>query len=434
MFSPGGKAMRKLHRVAIAAFAALALAAPAALAQTAPAPVAKTADAAKLQVWFAVSGANGEAFKGLLDRFNAVTADIDVSYSFSGSYGDTATKVSAALVSKTAPDVALMAAGPLYTGGQGDFYMEGKINEADFKKGDVFPGVWEYAKIKGRICAVPYGISVPILYYNKTILAKAGIDLAKNPPRSWDDLARLARQAQANGNVTGSTDFWGFDTTDAAWLFKTMLNQNGNTVINVKGDAITAAFADDSAVQVATWWKKLVDDKVMPVGQHSNAEKKFLSGNVAFLVATSARIAAWSKDPANPAGATAMPFWKKASVALGGNVLVVLSQNPKLREASWRLVKWLASAEIQTEFALKTGYLPIRKSGVALPAAAAAVVKNPMYAIAFDQLDISWSYFHFDQMGTMDQILVQAIDVIERGAASPKDALSKAAKDLDAEM
>nr|MBP7105809.1 hypothetical protein [Spirochaetia bacterium] len=63
-----------------------------------------------------------------------------------------------------------------------------------------------------------------------------------------------------------------------------------------------------------------------------------------------------------------------------------------------------------------------------------AVTENPMYAIAFDQLDISWSYWHFEQMGTMDQLLAQAVDALERGALTPKAALDKAAKELQAEI
>ena len=64
----------------------------------------------------------------------------------------------------------------------------------------------------------------------------------------------------------------------------------------------------------------------------------------------------------------------------------------------------------------------------------AAVEKNQMFSVAFDQLENSWSYWHFDQMGTMDQILAQAIDQFERRVATPKAALEKAAADLQAEI
>ena len=100
----------------------------------------------------------------------------------------------------------------------------------------------------------------------------------------------------------------------------------------MKGTKIAPAFADEKADEVALFWKKLVDDKVMPMGQHSNAEKKFLAGNLAFLVATSARISRWASDPALKIGAIPMPYFQKPSVALGGNVLVILSKDLKTKE------------------------------------------------------------------------------------------------------
>jgi ABC-type glycerol-3-phosphate transport system substrate-binding protein len=369
----------------------------------------------------------------MLEKYDALNDDVTIESSYSGNYGDTATKVSASLISNTAPDVALMAAGPLYTGARNDYFIESKINDPDFNKDDIYPGVWDYAKYNGRICAVPYGISTPVLYYNKAILDKAGISL-KNPPKTWAEFVQIAKTAQAKGNVSGSADFWGFDVTDVAWLFKTMLNQNGNSIIAVKGTKIAPAFADEKADEVALFWKKLVDDKVMPMGQHSNAEKKFLAGNLAFLVATSARISRWASDPALKIGAIPMPYFQKPSVALGGNVLVILSKDLKTKEVAWKLVKYLASKENQTAFALNTGYLPIRKSGLTLPEAKKAVESSGMFGVAFDQLDNSWSYWHFEQMGTMDQILAQMIDTIERNVRDPKAALDKAAADLQAEI
>ncbi|MCX7026203.1 MAG: ABC transporter substrate-binding protein [Spirochaetes bacterium] len=397
------------------------------------AAISPVAAQTKLKVWYAISGDSGAAFKAMLDKYSAANPDVALEASYSGNYGDTATKVSAALVSNTAPDVALMAAGPLYTGERGDYFIETKINDPDFNKDDIFPGVWDYAKFDGRICAVPYGISTPVLYYNKAILDKAGISM-KNPPKTWNELFQVAKTAQAKGNVNGSADFWGFDVTDVGWLFKTMLNQNGNSVISVKGTKISPAFADDKAIEVATFWKKLTDEKVMAVGQHANAEKKFLAGNLAFLVATSARIVKWSQDANLKVDAIPMPYFQKPSVAMGGNVLIILSSNPKTKEAAWKLVKYLASKENQTAFAMKTGYLPIRKSGIALPIAKDAVASSGMFSVAFDQLDNAWSYWHFDQMGTMDQILAQTIDKIERNVLDPKPALEKAAAELQTEI
>jgi len=394
----------------------------------------KPAEKVKISLWYAVSGASGDAFKALVEKYAASQPQVEIELSYSGSYADTATKVSAALTSKTEPNVALMSAGPLFTGARGNYYIEEKINEPGFNKDDFFQSGWDYSKYNGKVCAVPYGISTPILYYNKNILDKAGIDVSK-PPKTWEELYEMAKKAQKDGNINNSADFWGFEVKDVPWLFKTMLNQNENTVINVDANnKITPAFGDDKAVEVATWWKKMVDDKVMPAAQHANAEKTFLAGNAAFIVSSSNRISKWITEKTVSAGAFPMPYFKKQSVALGGNVLVLFNKDEKADNASWELIKFLVDAQNQTEFALQTGYLPIRKSGLELDVAKKALAENPMFKIAFDQMSYSWSYWHFEQMGTMDSILADTMEKIEKNTMSPKDALTDAVKQLNKEM
>ena len=388
----------------------------------------------KISVWYAVSGASGDAFKELVEKFTAENNQIEIELSYSGNYGDTATKVSAALTSGAEPNVALMSAGPLFTGARGTYFIEEKINEADFDKADFFESGLDYSKYKGKVCALPYGISTPILYYNKNILDKAGIDTSK-PPETWDDLYEMAKIAQAKGNINNVDEFWGFEVRDVPWLFKTMLNQNENPVVNVDANfKVTPAFDDENAVEVATWWKKMVDDKVMPAAQHANAEKTFLAGNSAFIVSTSNRISRWVSEEGVKVGAFPMPYFKKKSVALGGNVLVMFNKNEKEDYAAWELLNYLVDTQNQTEFALKTGYLPIRRSGLELDVAKKALSENPMYKIAFDQMEYSWSYWHFEQMGTMDMMLTGAMEKVEKNVLSPKDALEEAAKELAREI
>lgn len=388
----------------------------------------------KISVWYAVSGASGDAFKALVEKFAAENSQFEIELSYSGSYGDTATKVSAALTSGTEPNVALMSAGPLFTGARGNYFIDEKINEADFDKADFFESGWDYSKYKGKVCALPYGISTPILYYNKDILDKAGIDI-NNPPKTWDDLYEMAKTAQAKGNINNVDEFWGFEVKDVPWLFKTMLNQNENPVVNVDSNyKVTPAFAEESAVEVATWWKKMIDDKVMPASQHANAEKTFLAGNCAFIVSSSNRLSKWITEEGVKVGAFPMPYFKQKSVALGGNVLVMFNKNEKQDYASWELLKYLVDAQNQTEFALNTGYLPVRRSGLELDVAKKALSENPMYKIAFEQMEYSWSYWHFEQMGTMDMMITDTMEKIEKNVLSPKEALEELANELAREI
>jgi len=402
--------------------------------QTEKAPPATPRPAVvKLQVWYAMSGASGETFVKQAKAFDDARSDIELELTYSGSYADTATKVSAALLSGNAPDVAVMAAGQLYTGERGDFSMEQLVKDADFNKGDIYDGMWEYAKYDGRIASVPYGISTQVLYYNKKITDRAGLDLS-NPPKTWPEFLQVAKQAQQKGNTANVADFWGFDTSDGVWLIKSMLYQNGNKVVEKQGDKIVPVFQDAKGVQVAEFWKSLVDQNVMPAGQHNNAEKKFLAGNLAFIASSSNRISRWASNDVVEMGAIPMPSFTQKSLALGGNGIVLLTQDFHNRQAGWELVKYLTQVDNQTAFALGTGYLPIRKSAQQSQIVKDALASNPLYKVAFDQLETTWAYMHFGEMGTMDANFWYALDEIEKAVLTPAAALDKAAKALVKEM
>lgn len=389
-----------------------------------------------LNVWYAVSGTSGETFVKLANAFDEANELVNLELSYSGGSADTATKVSAALLTDTAPDVALMYAGPLYTGGRGDFSIGELIKEEGFGYEDVFAGMWDYCTyMDGGICAVPFGISTQVLYYNKNILSAAGVDMT-NPPATWAEFLTVAKQCVEKGNINNAKDFIGFDVSDAPWLFKSMLMQNACSIIEQKDGAITPIFNNEQALEVANYWKSLVEEGVMPAGEHNNAENKFLAGNCAFIAASSNRISRWVGTTEFELGAIEMPsFTQQRSLALGGNVLVILTQDPARVAAAWEFIKAMTTTDSISEFSLATGYLPIRKSSVETEAAKQAIAGNEMYSIAFKQLDYTWSYVHFEQMGTMDTELRTALNKIEKNAGGTvQEVLDKAVKNLQTEI
>jgi len=387
-----------------------------------------------LEVWYAVSGTSGEMFTEQAQAFDDSSDLVSLELSYSGGSNDTATKVSAALLTGTEPDVALMYAGPSFTGSLGNFDMAQLIQRDGFDADDIYPGIWDYCRYyTGEICAVPYGISTPVMYYNKDILEAAGVDMT-NPPTSWDEFYEVCLQCLESGNLNGMDGFTAFDVTDPGWLFKSMCMQNGCSIVEVSDDGtINPVFNSDEAVEVATYWKQLVDSGIMAAGEHSAAENKFLSGNLAFLVMSSNRISRWTDVDIN-IGAIEMPYFDTQSVALGGNVLVIFTQDEQKIEAAWDLISYLLSPENNLDFALSTGYLPVRQSELETEEAAAAIEENEMYSVAFNQLSYAWAYVHFEQMGTMDLQIADALSRIEKGTREPQEALDKALEKLVSEM
>ncbi|MBQ5953754.1 MAG: extracellular solute-binding protein [Lachnospiraceae bacterium] len=388
-----------------------------------------------LTVWYAVSGTSGELFNELSKKFeNEYGVKLELSYS--GGSGDTATKVSAALLTHTQPDVALMYAGPLYTGGEGDFRIAELLKTtSDFDQDDVFEGMMDYCDYMNEgICAIPCGISTQVMYYNKDILKAAGVDMT-NPPKTWSEFYDVLGTVMEKGNISGSDGFKAFDTNDEAWLFKSMLMQNGCEIIENNNGEITPIFNNAKAVEVADYWKSLVDAGYMSAAQHSNAEKAFLGGNLAFIAASSNRISRWTADATSfELGAIEMPYFTQPSLALGGNVLVILTEDESKLQAAWKYVSYLANAENNTTFALGTGYLPIHKSAMERQEVKDAIAANEMYTVAFNQLSYTWAYTHFQEMGTMDSQIKAALGKLEKGRGTSQELLDKAVKELQSEI
>lgn len=274
-----------------------------------------------------------------------------------------------------------------------------------------------------------------MLYYNKDILEAAGVDMT-NPPATWEELREVCRQCIEKGNVNNADEFIGFEVSDAPWLFKSMLMQNGCAIIESNDGQIVPIYNDAQALEVAEYWKSLVDEGIMPAGEHNNAENKFLSGNCAFIAASSNRISRWPGATEFEIGAIEMPtFGESRSLALGGNVLVILTQDPQRVAAAWEFIKAMTTTENITTFSLATGYLPIRRSSVETEQAQQAIADNEMYAVAFQQLDYTWAYVHFEQMGTMDIELRNALNKIEKEAGGTiQEVLDKAVDNLAVEI
>lgn len=389
-----------------------------------------------LNVWYAVSGTSGESFVKMAEDFDKSSELVDLEMSYSGNSSDTATKVSAALLTDTAPDVALMYAGPLYTGGRNDYSLQPLIEDADFNKSDIYDGMWAYSSfMDGGVCAIPFGISTQVLYYNKTILADAGVDMT-NPPQTWAEFLAVCKQCVEKGNTKNASEFIGFEVSDAPWLFKSMMMQNGCEIIENNAGEIKPIYNNAAALEVAEYWKSLVNEGVMPAGEHTNAENKFLAGNCAFIAASSNRISRWTGTTEFEIGAIEMPsFTGKKSLALGGNVLVILTSDPQRVAAAWEFIKAMTTTENIANFALDTGYLPIRKSALETDAVKAAIAENEMYGVAFKQLDYTWAYVHFEQMGTMDIEIRSALNKIEKNAGgTTQEVLDKAVSNLQLEI
>ncbi|MBX3141904.1 MAG: ABC transporter substrate-binding protein [Trueperaceae bacterium] len=387
-----------------------------------------SAQGTSIDFWYAISGKAGETLQSMIGEFNASNEfGITVNGTFSGSYGDTAQKVLAALAANSLPAGGLVPAGPLWTCREGNYLLEQYMAGPEGLSEDhFFPVLLDYNRYEGHLCSLPFNNSTMVMFYNKDLMAQAGLDPAA-PPQTWDELLDQAKAiAKA---VPGSI---GVEVRDEAWWLKGLILQNGGAIVTE--DPTGPAFQEPAGVAALEYWKTLVDQGLMPPAQHDVSRDLFVGGRVAFLMASTATLGTVADGAAFAYGTDLLPGKVERGSTVGGAALVMFPSTPEKELATWRLLKWLTSAENSARFTEATGYVPTGPEAAASETVQSLIREQPAYAAGFDQLAVSSQYPHFFEMGTMDSLLADAIEFVELGIKTPPQALDDAANELNKEI
>ncbi len=224
--------------------------------------------------------------------------------------------------------------------------------------------------LAGKMQALPIGMSLPVLYYDKTAFAKAKLDPA-NPPKTWWELQEAAgalREAGYKCPLTSSRFAWVHLENVAAQHGEPLVVKNGkldqlalNNMVNVKHIAL-----------LISWYKS---NYFIYSGPGSEGDERFASGECAMLTGESALHARLAKaKPDLSLGIAVLPHYddvygvKPLNVLPDGAALWVLAADSKAeRQVIARFIAFLMQPDVQREWVRTTGYLPMT------PAAAQAL-------------------------------------------------------------
>lgn len=62
-------------------------------------------------------------------------------------------------------------------------------------------------EVDGKLVAIPYTVQVGVLEYRSDLLREYGY---RHPPRTWDEMERVAARIQSGERAKGKKDFWGY--------------------------------------------------------------------------------------------------------------------------------------------------------------------------------------------------------------------------------
>lgn len=194
-----------------------------------------------------------------------------------------------------------------------------------------FPVVAASYTVGDKVVAVPRRVYVGILLYRTDLLRRYGY---REPPKTWDELERMARRIQAGERARGVKDFWGFVWQGAPG--------EGLTCSGLEwqiGDGGGRIIEDDKTISVnnsqtiRTWqraarWVGSISPPGVTAYAKWDAENAWSSGKVAFLRgwASDYSLISVHKPPVNTTsfGVTSVPGGKEGRAGvLGGNGLAV---------------------------------------------------------------------------------------------------------------
>ena len=411
--------------------------------------VAMAADKINVQFWHAMGGWRIELLQEMAQDFMALNPDINVEVQYTGSYGDTINKLNVAIQSNVAPHVVqgYDIATQMLIDGEVAVPMQDLIDaDPTFDIGTFMPQVLNYYRVGGKLYCMPFNSSNAIMFYNKTLFKKAGLDPDK-PPKTYEELLDYAEKLMvkddkgniAQAGITWNLHCWFFEQFMAVQNAALTDNDNGRT-----GRPTKAIFNSDAGLKTFTFWNDLTKNGSMintKVHDWTGARNLFISQKVAMIITSTSDVALMVKSAKEnnfelgtafiPAPADA----ESGGVVIGGGSLWMVAGKPEAEtKAAWEFVKFMAQSAQQIKWHTGTGYFPVRKDAVEDLLAQGYYSESPHNLTAILQLLLSTQ--NYNSNGAIIGAFAEVRAIVESnvqkmlsGDMTPAQALAAAEKE-----
>jgi multiple sugar transport system substrate-binding protein len=277
-------------------------------------------------------------------------------------------------------------------------------------------GVVQAATYDGELYGAQPVTNTIAIFYNKDILAKAGVE----PPKTWAELRETAKKL-----TSGKQYGFAFDGTadyEGAWQFLPAMWTNGGDETNLKSPEVA------EALQL---WKDLVDDgsasKSVVTWSQGDVADQFKAGRAAMMLNGPWNIPSLSEEKNLNWGTATFPVNKEgqASVApLGGEAWTVPVTGDEAKQAkAAEYVKCLNSDDVAMQFAKDRSVIPTnlelaKKYAAEVPEMAAFATQVSTARSRTGKLGEKWP--------DTAKIIYSGVQLTLTGQAPASDAMAKA--------
>lgn len=383
-----------------------------------------------LTLWHGVNPPpNRDVLEELVAQFNRQHPNIQVTSLYVGQEDQQTPKILASVVGNVPPDMLWF--NPTLTGQLVELNAIRPLDDllaTSSVKGELDPALFESMQFSGHIWSVPFGTNNAGIFYRPSLFKAAGITQL---PKTWEELRQVAKKLTGDFDGDGRVDRHGIllplgkgEWTVFMWL-PFMWSGGGELMAGVN-------LVNQGAIAALQFWHDLMEDgsAVLSLPERGYEMDGFLAGKVAMQFS-----GPWTLGQLQATGVDfsvfPMPSAARQATVIGGENLFLFKTTPERERAAFTFAEYVMGQEFQTQWAIRTGYLPVNLRARQSEAYQTFVEQQPIAKVFLEQAEFGRSRPILKGYPRISEHLGRAIEAVLLGKSSPKEALEKAQRQLN---
>lgn len=289
------------------------------------------------------------------------------------------------------------------------------------------PSLLTAATHEGKVYALPFATTVPVLYFNMALARQAGF-AGDTLPSAWPEVIELARRIDALGpDIAGI--YAEYDAT-SAWIFQSLLMSQGGRMMSP--DEREIAFAGKEGLWALEVTREMGGASLdMTRGQ---ARQAFAAGKTGIHIRSASGIPPIEKAAAGNfevrVGRFPMPT-PEGRLPGASNGVVMFTADPARQPAAWKYIAFVTGPAGQMLVARHTGYAPTNTVAIESPEYLRDYyAENPNHRVVIEQFPImvDWYSFPTDNSVRIFETMIEQQWAVARQQATPEAALAAMAE------
>lgn len=318
-----------------------------------------------------------------------------------------------------------------------------KAENSTFEKQGWTPSMQSIGQVDGRQIALPFAISMSLVYYNADLVKKVGADPDKMPT-DWDGLLKIAGKIRALGPDMSGMYIPYAASWYGAWYFQGVLFGLGGEMMppGAKNAEKTVDFEKDPHFQKAFGlYRRMADEGGFVSLADQAARQQFIAGRMGLFIDSISRLNNFTSTVGTrfKLGTSPHPLGaENGRLPTGGNVAIITKEaekNPAVLAAAWKWLKYSTGPHGTNAVIRMVGYTPVNVLALDDPKLLKGYFDDrPLHKVAVDQIPLvrEWYQYPGPNAIKIDDVLGEHLEALINKTKTPEQALASFTKEVNA--